>query len=288
LRRHCPDDEKPGGGAVQEYDPGYVSEPFKTLVVEFPGVEVYPQQDFRTEWGPIFHRGRLDGTSRVLVIGQDPAQHETVLRRILVGEAGTRLQGFLAKLGIDKSYTLVNTFLYSVYGQAGGNKHKNDPAIRDYRNKWIDAVVSTQPLEAVLALGHLAMEAYEQWKATPSGAKSKLPFASITHPTAPESASKGSHTKHVEEMKKMLANWNAGLTALAPAIKHPDTARPLVLYGTDFVPGDKVPIPARDVPAGTPRWMFANDGWAVRTGTTPAEKRATITVTVPKAYLPKG
>src|SRR5262249_2866487 len=151
---------KKGSGAMQEFDPGYVSEPFKSLAADFPGVEVYPQEDFRTEWGPIFHRGRLDGTSRVLVIGQDPAQHETVVRRILVGEAGTRLQGFLAKLGIDKSYTLVNTFLYSVYGQAG-SKHKSDPAIASYRNKWIDAVVSTQPLEAILALGQLATEAFE-------------------------------------------------------------------------------------------------------------------------------
>src|SRR5215475_8940051 len=132
------------------FDPGYVAEPFLTLCAEYPDSSVYPSDQFRVEWGPIFHRGRLDGTSRVLVIGQDPAQHETVLRRILVGEAGTRLQGFLAKLGIDKSYTLVNTFLYSVYGQTGGNKHKNDPAIGAYRNKWIDAVVSTQPLEAIL------------------------------------------------------------------------------------------------------------------------------------------
>jgi uracil-DNA glycosylase len=273
---------------VQEYDPGYVAEPFKSLVQEYPGVEVYPQSDFRTEWGPIFHRGRLDGTSRVLVIGQDPAQHETVLRRILVGEAGTRLQGFLAKVGIDKSYTLVNTFLYSVYGQGGGNKHKNDPAIAGYRNKWIDAVVSTQKLEAILALGQLATEAYQEWKATPPGAKSKLPFVGITHPTKPESASKGNKAKHAEEMQKMLENWNAGLQALAPAIVHPDTPRPLVLYGTDLAPADKVPIPARDLPAGTPPWMFAKDGWAVRAGTTPADKRANITITIPKAYLPKG
>jgi hypothetical protein len=41
------------------------------------------------------------------VIGQDPAQHETIVRRILVGEAGRRLQGFLAKLGVTKSYTLI-------------------------------------------------------------------------------------------------------------------------------------------------------------------------------------
>jgi len=41
LRRNCPDDEKPGGGQVQEDDPGYISEPFKSLVEAYPGAEAY-------------------------------------------------------------------------------------------------------------------------------------------------------------------------------------------------------------------------------------------------------
>src|SRR5512147_792397 len=98
------------------FDPGYFQEPFGTLASDYPGLDVYPPDQFRVEWGPIFHRGRLDGSARVLVIGQDPAQHETVVRRILVGEAGRRLQGLLARLGITRSYVIVNTFLYSVYG----------------------------------------------------------------------------------------------------------------------------------------------------------------------------
>ncbi|MEU9631544.1 hypothetical protein AB0D89_32745 [Streptomyces luteogriseus] len=42
-------------------------------------------------------------------------------RRILVGTAGRRFQGFLAKLGIDTSYVLINTYLCSVYGQHADN-----------------------------------------------------------------------------------------------------------------------------------------------------------------------
>ncbi|MBD0283370.1 MAG: uracil-DNA glycosylase, partial [Thermoleophilaceae bacterium] len=45
-------------------------------------------------------RGRLAGSALVLVLGQDPGQHECIARRILVGEAGQRVQGFLRKLGI--------------------------------------------------------------------------------------------------------------------------------------------------------------------------------------------
>src|SRR5437773_12495076 len=42
---------------------------------------------------------------------------ESIARRILVGGAGHRLQGLLAKLGLKRSYVRVNTYLYSVYGQ---------------------------------------------------------------------------------------------------------------------------------------------------------------------------
>ena len=44
-----------------EFDPGYAAEPFRTLCLEYPGADVYPPADFRVEWGPIFHRGRMDG-----------------------------------------------------------------------------------------------------------------------------------------------------------------------------------------------------------------------------------
>src|SRR5206468_6713018 len=104
----------------------------------------------------IFHRGRLDGTARLLVIGQDPAQSETIVRRILVGEAGHRTQGLMAKLGITRSYLLINTLLYSVYGQQGGEQNITDENIVGYRHRWLDAVFLANQIEAVIALGHLA------------------------------------------------------------------------------------------------------------------------------------
>src|SRR4051812_50122404 len=102
------------------FDPGYVDAPFAALAAEPPGTDVYPASDFRVEWGPIFHRGRLDGSARLLVLGQDPGAHEAYVRRILVGEAGQRVEGFLHKLRGGRRYGMGNTFLYSVYGQSGG------------------------------------------------------------------------------------------------------------------------------------------------------------------------
>ena len=89
---------------MPEFDPGYVRAAFRRLVTEYPDGSVYPYDSFRVEWGPILHRGRLDGTAKVLVIGQDPAAHEAIARRILVGEAAQRIQGFLRKLGVTRSY----------------------------------------------------------------------------------------------------------------------------------------------------------------------------------------
>src|SRR4051795_9822867 len=134
-----PDTDTSSG--ITAFCPGYNRAPFDQLAAVYPGADVYPVKDFRLEWGPIFHRGRLDGTARVLVLGQDPATHEAISRRILVGEAGQRVQGLLGKVGITTSYVMVNTFLYSVYGQGGGERHADDTAIADYRNRWLDALL---------------------------------------------------------------------------------------------------------------------------------------------------
>ena len=149
---------------ARTFDDGYRG-PFATLVDAAPGEDSYPPDAFRTEWGPVFHRGRLDGTARVLVLGQDPATHEAICRRILVGEAGQRVQGFLAKLGITTSYVLVNTFLYSVFGQGRGARHVDDPAIVAYRHRWLDAVARRSPLEAIVTIGGLADHAHDVWRA---------------------------------------------------------------------------------------------------------------------------
>ena len=211
--------------------------PLRSLVTSYPGAIAYPGAGFRLEWGPVFHRGRLDATARVLVIGQDPAQHETIARRILVGEAGHRLQGFLFKLGMDRSYVMVNTFLYSVFGSA--SKNAGLTRIATYRHKWLDALFAHEPIEAVVSLGTLADKAWLKWAATPNGQSFTPAYRHITHPTAPESGAAKNQGDHAALIKKMLANWNDGLQALTPGIAHPDKSRNLVLYGEAFADGDR-------------------------------------------------
>ncbi len=265
-----------------DFDRGYADEPYAGLVGDYPDASVYPLESFRVEWGPVFHRGRLDGSARVLVIGQDPATHEAFTRRILVGEAGQRFQGFLTKLGLVSSYVFINTFLYSVYGQSGGEKHVNDPAIADYRHQWIDAILTSVDVEAIITLGHLADSAYQQWRTTPSGAASTVPYATVLHPTYPDSASRSGTITKAQAFAKLCASWNTALQALYPVMT-PDVARPLVLYGSTITKEEHSVIPAGDLPAGLPDWMRSLDAWAARSGADAQTKRATLMVTVPKS-----
>jgi hypothetical protein len=267
-----------------EFDTGYGREPFAGLVRDAPGAETYPTDDFRLEWGPVFHRGRLDGTARVLVIGQDPATHEAITRRILVGEAGQRVQAFLARLGIDLSYVMVNALLYSVYGQSGGERHVSDAGVVAYRNRWLEALLTTQPIEAVVGFGHLADTAWQAWTAT-SGVGADLPYRAVPHPTQPESSSGGNPEKLAAAYRQLLERWNDALAALHPAVAHPDEARPLVPFDASARPPD-VPIPPDDLPAGCPPWMRSVRSWAHREGADEEGKRATIVVTVPTAERP--
>ena len=234
------------------FDPGYIAEPFLTLCAEYPEATVYPPDQFRLEWGPIFHRGRLDGSARILVIGQDPAQHETVVRRILVGEAGRRVQGLLAKLGIVRSYVFINTYLYSVFGTVKAKTRKSADLVA-YRNRWLDALLIGTKVEAVVALGQAADEAWTLWKATRPPQSVMVGYAAVTHPTQPESSSGGDRTKLAAATKKLLQNWNAALQSLSPSVQHPDFQRRSCCMGTRGSTATAWRFPRPTSPPDSPR-----------------------------------
>jgi len=174
---------------------------------------------------------------------------------------------------------MVNTYVYSVFGQGRGNKHRTNPRIAKYRNRWLTSLFRDGEIEAVVALGSLADSAWTAWKETPEGQAVDPKYRKITHPTQPQASGGGSAAT-----RAMVANWNEALQEFHP-LTRPDRSRPLRLYGDAFRAGEKLPIPAEDLPAGTPDWMRLNDGWADRPGTG-LKKRATITVTVPREFLP--
>jgi endonuclease YncB( thermonuclease family) len=263
------------------FDPGYGTEPYTTLVREAPGREIFPPADFRVEWGPVFHRGRLDGTARVLALGQDPAAHEAIARRILVGEAGQRVQVFLRRLGITRSYVMINAFLYSFVSGGSGTRHSDDPSILAYRNRWLNALLRPGGVEVVVAFGEFAHSAYQAWLASPPAeGRDDLAYAQVTHPTHPEStAGYDDPGRLAAAHQAMLRNWNDALRELYPQLAHRDVAGGLELFDEQAAPPTE-PIPEEDLPAGCPPFMRGLTTWARREG------RATIVVTIPSDERP--
>ncbi len=235
--------------------------------------------------GPIFHRGRLDGSAKVVAIGQDPAQHEAIARRCLVGEAGQRAQAFLDWLGIDRSYAFVNTFLYSVYGQAGGTHHRNDPAIVAYRNRWLDALLVNSSVQAVDRVRQPRRRRLCEVEDDPVRCRlddrvrppSRTPPLPRTPPPTQSSRPRAT----------CCTTGIQGLQTIKPAITCPDSNRPLVLFDEGAVRPQR-----RDPEVDLGRRHAGLDAlrrlpWAARTGTGDT-KRATITVTVPAAPTAPG
>ena len=269
------------------FDPGPIAEPFASLASDYPGTEAYPPDLFRVEWGPIFHRGRLDGSARVLVLGQDPGQHESIARRCLVGEAGQRVQGFLRKLGITRSYVMVNAFLYSVFGQPSAHDAARVEAdIAPYRNLWLDALLLSSRVEAVLAFGGSAHAAFEAWRGPEDSPRVRVAYEPLFHPTFPRDA---------DDMRRMLGQWNAAIPRLRDALSSPEDEPDMAPYGDDLVDADTVQVPEADLPAGTPPWMRSLQTWATREDLLERDaprpkkdeaKRATVVVRIPPGERP--
>lgn len=231
---------------MPEFDPG----PPPAFAAHWENRPSYTQwkSRFRMQWGPIYYRGRLDGTAEVIVIGQDPAADEDVARRILVGSAGQRVQGFLRKLGLNRSYVMVNTFLYGLKGQidAQARQISASPSIKTWRNQLLD-MLKTPQVQAILAFGAGAHHVVDLW----AGA-SGLFVAQLTHPSARDDAA-------------LLANWNQWLPQLqARVTPDPGGTPDSTPYGSKFKKSDLERIPARDLPFGMPTWMGNGDtAWRV-------------------------
>ncbi len=143
---------------MTEFDPG----PPHDIVEIFARLPDYGpyKENFWYDWGPIFYRGRLDGSARVLCVASDPGPTERVAMRTLVGDAGQRVQGFLARIGLTRSYLCLNAFAHALFPSRSSQAPwmLRDPAHLAWRNRLFGAVRSPG-LQAVVAFGENAQEA---------------------------------------------------------------------------------------------------------------------------------
>ncbi len=233
--------------SARQYDPGPPAA-FEALFGRCPPPTAF-RDDFWFDWGPVFYRGRLDGSARVLAIASDPGATERLVGRTLVGDAGQRVQGFLAKIGLERSYVLANAFPYSFIPSHGSMAKKilRDPVQMAWRNELYDALV-TPKLQAIVAFGAYSAYALDKWPGLPA-----LPVHRLPHPS--------SHSEPV-----LLDAWRAAVTALRGQVT-PDPGAPTNLpnYGATFLETDYAPIPRRDLPFGAPSFV-GDDAWARAAG----------------------
>ena len=202
------------------------------------------EQDFWFDWGPVFYRGRLDGSARVLCVASDPGPTERIAGRSLVGNAGQRVQGLLAKLGLTRSYLCLNAWAYAVHpSRAQAQQQRLDePAQLAWRTELYDLAAGPQ-LQAVIALGGMAQEAVRQWAGRPS-----VPLCEVPHPSS-------------RDEKRLLDEWRAAVEELRTSVTPDDDGdNGGANYGAKFAESDYAAIPRRDLPFGAPVFL-GDDAW---------------------------
>lgn len=210
----------------------------------------HPAKRFRLDFGPVYYRGRLDGSARVLVVGQDPSTNELLAHRVFVGRSGQRVQRILQKLGITRSYLMINTFLFSVFGQFDTELRNisNEASIENYRHAYLDRIIDQNSIEAIIAFGVGGRHACERWSNS-----TQVPIFNATHPAADE--------------KIVIPNWNSLLPNMQAVITTDDDG---VVDQTPFDPtftnADLTPIPSFDLPFGVPIWLGRDGGHSSRNG----------------------
>ena len=181
--------------ADPDYDPG----PPAAFAAAFAAVPSYAafKDHFWFDWGPVFYRGRLDGSARVMCIASDPVATERIAGRTLIGDAGQRTQGFLAKIGLTRSYLCLNAYSVALFPSHAeqGEAVLTDPAHLAWRNSLFD-LARTPKLQAVIAFGAQAQKAIALWPG-----KSSLPVIKIPHPS--------SHDETV-----LVTKWRQAITQL--------------------------------------------------------------------------
>lgn len=227
---------------MTDFDPG----PPAAIAQHLDAVPSYAAKRdcFWYDWGPIFYRGRLDGSARVIGIASDPGPTERIACRTLVGDAGQRVQGMLAKLGLTRSYVLVNAYAYALLPSKAPQARPllSVPEHRTWRNDFYDAVTGP-PLEAIIAFGGEAQAALDLWTSKPA-----VPVFRVPHPSSHDAA-------------HLVSAWRDAVPQLRAAVTpDPDGDATLPNYDTSFRESDYAAIPRRDLPYGFPAW-FGDDAW---------------------------
>jgi hypothetical protein len=229
------------GLVMSGFDPG----PLVAFADHFALVPPPPVPErFWSDWGPVFYRGRTDGSARVLCIASDPGPTERVAGRTLVGDAGQRVQGFLSKLGLTRSYLCLNAFAFALFPSeaVAADEMLQVAEQATWRNRLYD-IARTDELQAVVAFGRVAQAAVGLWEG-----KDGLTVCLVPHPSSHDEAA-------------LLNEWRGAIDELRTVVTPDDDGDATgANYGDDFQESDYTPIPRPDLPFGAPNFL-GDDGW---------------------------
>lgn len=243
---------------MAQSDPGPAGS-MKALLDSVPdyGAEVGDTSTFWYAFGPVLYRGRLDGSARVLGIASDPGPTECLpfVRRTLVGDSGQRTQGFLAKLGLTRSYVLVNAFAVALHPDQtakGRQLLHTSSALKTWRHGFFDRLLAGGALQAVVAFGENAHVAYDLWTAA-NPAATALPVEKVAHPAAIDRTGSGDDAA--------LKAWARTVTRLRPKVTPDSDGDPDgPNFGAYFTECDYTRIPRRDLMPMAPAFV-GDDSW---------------------------
>jgi uracil-DNA glycosylase len=169
-------------GDPWEHDPGpSTASGWAALFAETPnyrglGRAVLGREAFRWHHGPMFFRGRLDGSARVVLVGQEGAQDESLSHRSFTGGTGARMQHLLRHLGLDRSYVFLNSFVYPIFGQYTDDlrplAQDGRSPIVGHRHRILDKAVLDGDVRLVVAVGRAAKESIATWIGAHGGSAS--------------------------------------------------------------------------------------------------------------------
>jgi uracil-DNA glycosylase len=256
-------------GDPWEHDPGpATASGWAALFAETPnyrglGRAVLGREAFRWHHGPMFFRGRLDGSAKVVLVGQEGAQDESLSHRSFTGGTGARMQHLLRHLGLDRSYLFLNSFVYPIFGQYTDDlrplaQDRRSPIVA-HRHRILDKAIVDGDVRLVVAVGRAAKESVATWirahggnadperldRATLGSLPDRLLAVGVVHPGSAAGGSTGAIKADFQRACNLVRDRveaDAGWLPADPGVDR-DLAAPFQYRSAA--------IPYRDFPFGT-------------------------------------